>query len=1168
MNYEYIRTLPNGSQQYKITLNTFRDALNSQINFADELQLGVYLNNDDKDRYDIKTFKLVTQFEVPAPGDIDCDFYEEQVKIFYGFYEQIITLPPNPSGYHLTFVQCCRNQQRNIIPDLGQDPTQGQTYYCFIPSTSFENSSPAYYGVPSPYMCARDTTSFLFDAIDKDGDSLVYSIMRPFGGGSAGNSAPVPEDQLTLKPLIYQPGYDELEPFGAGGYISVDPSTGRTLMYAPEAGRYVVGVQVTEYRNGIELSTVRMDLQIDVLNCIPNNPPNISSDKGKRFEIEEGEELCFNVKAEDPDGDIVKISGRGVILGDGDTTGISQGTFTDAAGIGEVTSEFCWTPGCDMARDNPYFVYFTVEDNGCPPKFNHLDVEIKVTPFQGAENLIGPTTICRYNEYEYTVTDGNSTSSYEWDISQGVIVGPDSDSSIIVDWEGSGIGTVRVREVTNAGCLGEWLELDVNIIESPDLPVIEGIDTICEDNLPITYRVTENPNNTFNWIVENATTGTIDRNEIELVGFRIPSFTLRVVEINDVGCPSDTAVIEVWVSTPLPTITGPQVVCPNAEGMVYRVDSPWQNSTYDWTITGGTQTSGGNSSSITVDWGNEGLGSINVVETDKFGCVSPEVTLDVDKTYDLGELDLLGPINVCEFDQGVEYEVGASNGSIFRWTISGGAQQSGDSSQAITVDWGPTGLGEVSVFQFAFDDVNNRECIGQETTIDVNIHPLPIADEILGPMDVCQSEDSVEYTINGYVNSTFDWSVNGNSENIVGQGTNTIKVAWNSAGTFNISVLEITEFDCINQVIDTQVIVRPKPTTSAIQGEVIICPENAINMNYSVIGFANSTFNWTVDSAEDVRNNGASTIEVDWDTDRSSGRVSVVEISEYGCIGDTQTVDVFFDNLEIDLRFVSVGTPDDRIEIEWELVRPASASSFNISRRTAGSTGEYQNITTVAGTEFNYTELGINTDISAYEYRVSSLNQCGTTVLSEPHTTILLEATKDVELNSEVLFSEYFGWENGVANYDLFSNDNTTPYYVIETSAQPNSPYLFVFEPEKFRKCYRAFAEEDRGDNTTSWSNEVCLFFSPQVLVPNAFTPNGDGLNDGFGVRGIAVNEFNIKIYNRWGEQIYESEDINAKWQPIYQNRQVQQGTYMYLITFTDGEDNVYTKSGTINLIR
>ena len=173
-----------------------------------------------------------------------------------------------------------------------------------------------------------------------------------------------------------------MSPFGSNGYTFIDNQTGYTELFSNEVGNFVVGVEVLEYRNGNLLGKIRMDLQIIVLNCIANNIPDISSNKGQRFEIEAGEELCFNVVGKDPDDDQVKLSARSEVF---TTISGTKATFKESVSDPlDLTYEFCWTPDCDADRDQPYNVYFTVEDDGCPPKFNYLDVIIKVLPFKGA----------------------------------------------------------------------------------------------------------------------------------------------------------------------------------------------------------------------------------------------------------------------------------------------------------------------------------------------------------------------------------------------------------------------------------------------------------------------------------------------------------------------------------------------------------------------------------------------------------------------------------------------------------------------------------------------------------------------------------------------------------------------------------------------------------------
>ena len=1166
MNYEFLDKLPNGDSRYLINFHVYRDQ--SGIQLADEISVGVYLNDAGNSLNQIIKLRTPLKNIVPIPGSVDCPTYRAAIDVEYGLYSGIVTLAPYTEGYHITYEVCCRNSQNNLTQG-GTTQDQGQTYYCFIPSTAYENSSPAFYGVPSPYMCANDTTSFLFDAVDRDGDSLAYRFMRPFQGGSLGTPIPVPAANLDTAPYVsYKAGYSFKQPFGIDGYISIDNQTAYTEFFAVTPGNYVVGVEVLEYRDSEFLGKIRMDLQIVIITCPPNTIPDIRSDKGKRFEIEEGEEFCLTVTTSDPDGDRVFLSGRGGLFGQGRGIPGESATFRDTTGKPSVSQEFCWIPSCDAARAEPYIVYFETRDDGCPQKPNNLDVLIYVKEFEGADILTGPEDVCRFSEELYQLTTGKSSSTYEWEVTQGTIIGSPTGFEVEVSWIGTGTGSVRAREVSAGGCLGEWQEMEVNIRESPILPVISGKDTVCVDELTLSYTTTNTARNTYYWEAINATIATQNRNSIQLAAYSKPEFTIRVAETNEFGCTSDTAEYNVYVIEPSPEITGPITVCPNATGVVYEAQG-LASSSYTWSIDGGSQVTGGTSKRITVDWGDEGLGSVSVIEVNRFGCIGNPVVLNVNKSYVLDVPVISGLDEVCEFDTNVAYSVEDVSGSTFDWDITGGTQTSGTNTARILAEWGTAGAGNVRVIQQAFDPVNNRACVSDPVDLAITIYPKPTADEILGDMEVCQLGDSVEYTINGFATSSYEWRINGNLADVVGQGTNTIKLIWETDGTATLSVLETSAAGCEGELVDTVVIINPKPTTTPIEGPVAICPENANNHEYSVIGSPNSTFSWDVVGSNEVRGNGTSAISVDWDVTLSSGSITVIETSDKGCLGDTQRLAIVIDRLAIDMRYISVGTPDNQMIVDWKLEVPADVTDFTIQRKPSGANGsEWQSVNTVSGTTFNFVETGINTDISAYDYRVVAVNKCGTLITSETHTSILLTGVQDEDFNSVLEFTDYGGWQNGVSIYDLWLEDNIRNLAIERSGVNPRSSLVVSHNPDQYRKCFRVKAEEQDGENTSSWSNEICFFFSPTIYVPNAFTPNGDNLNDGFGVKGIAINEFDIQIYNRWGEKIFQSSDINEKWYPVYRGDDIPMGTYVYLITFTDYENKAFKKTGTINLIR
>jgi len=85
-----------------------------------------------------------------------------------------------------------------------------------------------------------------------------------------------------------------------------------------------------------------------------------------------------------------------------------------------------------------------------------------------------------------------------------------------------------------------------------------------------------------------------------------------------------------------------------------------------------------------------------------------------------------------------------------------------------------------------------------------------------------------------------------------------------------------------------------------------------------------------------------------------------------------------------------------------------------------------------------------------------------------------------------------------------------------------------------------------------------------QLEAPNVFTPNGDGFNDTYKVKyHDPFEKFYIKIWNRWGTTMYESNDINAGWNC----NKCADGTYYYIIEALGKDGKKYDLHGTITVL-
>jgi gliding motility-associated-like protein len=89
------------------------------------------------------------------------------------------------------------------------------------------------------------------------------------------------------------------------------------------------------------------------------------------------------------------------------------------------------------------------------------------------------------------------------------------------------------------------------------------------------------------------------------------------------------------------------------------------------------------------------------------------------------------------------------------------------------------------------------------------------------------------------------------------------------------------------------------------------------------------------------------------------------------------------------------------------------------------------------------------------------------------------------------------------------------------------------------------------------------------IIVPTAFSPNGDGLNDHLQVLLIDMKSLSyFKIFNKWGQQIFETSDANNSWDGTMNGQPQDIGNYVWLAQGIDNEGNVVNQHGQVVLIR
>ncbi len=238
------------------------------------------------------------------------------------------------------------------------------------------------------------------------------------------------------------------------------------------------------------------------------------------------------------------------------------------------------------------------------------------------------------------------------------------------------------------------------------------------------------------------------------------------------------------------------------------------------------------------------------------------------------------------------------------------------------------------------------------------------------------------------------------------------------------------------------------------------------------------------------------------------------------------------------------------------------AYTLVISRSTSPA-GPFQQVGTVANKN-TFVDDSANPLASSYCYQVAYQSNCGlTSVPSKPVCTVLLssKSNKGVDWTVDSPFTP-----EGVDNYILEVVDslNGTKREIpisgnTHYEPDPNDPNLQS-------QRYRIIAVSTNG--TISYSNFFTFRREAKILVPDAFSPNGDGLNDTFLAKGIYFDQYKMVVYDRWGEVVYTTTDRNQGWDGKTKAQLAEQGQYLYRIEVTDLTGFQTVRTGAVLLVR
>ena len=257
----------------------------------------------------------------------------------------------------------------------------------------------------------------------------------------------------------------------------------------------------------------------------------------------------------------------------------------------------------------------------------------------------------------------------------------------------------------------------------------------------------------------------------------------------------------------------------------------------------------------------------------------------------------------------------------------------------------------------------------------------------------------------------------------------------------------------------------------------------------------------------------------------------------------------------------SVSVKDNNvIEADVVLGTKGLTTTYNtIVERAEQGSSAFKQVSGIVNQDIHFEDNTVNTATTSYCYRFSYQNSCPLqSEFTEPVCTILLRQTPtELTWNNAVSFIE------GLDSYDVVQDQSNTL-----TPVGFNT--TFALDPANLSKgdySYKIRAKSRNG-SFLSFSNIVKYQQNASLLIPDAFTPNGDNINEKFEIKGLFINSFRISIFNRWGQVVFHSEDITESWDGTIEGAQAPSGYYTYRAETSDVSDQLISKEGTFLLIR
>ena len=469
-----------------------------------------------------------------------------------------------------------------------------------------------------------------------------------------------------------------------------------------------------------------------------------------------------------------------------------------------------------------------------------------------------------------------------------------------------------------------------------------------------------------------------------------------------------------------------------------------------------------------------------------------------------------------------------TSGSISQWTWNFGDGQTGN-QQNPTHTYQNAGSFTVTLIT-----TSNNNCSDTTTQTDT-VEPLPVAN--FSAPDVCFGVPTIftdgSYIASGSI-SAWNWNFGDGLTSTQQNPSHT----YQNPGSYNVMLSATSNNNCTDTVTKT-VVVNPLPAPNFNAPNVCLGKSTSFTDASTIITGNISAWSWNFGDGNTSNSSSPSNTYV------ASG-VYVVELvltSDRGCVDSlSKNVTVFT---------LPVATLNST---------PACYSANNGTATAVANGGaapySYTWSNGQAGAIANSLYAG------TYVVTITDANYCtanASTVVTEPSGPLTVMAnpvSPQIALGKSIIINLSNSYNEINASY------LTSPAFALSCNDCPQ------FEASPYQTTTYQVTVTDSNGCTGDGNFTIIVDEAVPVFIPNVFTPNGDGQNDTWGIYSSAIKQVSLSVFNRWGEKVFETDNLNQLWDGSYNGKPAPEGVYVYTAAIVFLDNKTTKLKGSVTLLR